>query len=285
MPISLIQVPYMVGSEHHSASDTPRRFVEAGAQELLSGQGQDVSLKQIERGGSFRDSTQAAALVNKHLAQAVGSSIRDGRFPLVVGSSCEISMGILAAFEHSDCGVVWLDAHGDYNTPETTISGFFSGMALSMVMGESYQSLWGQIGDNTPIRGENVVLLGVRDLDPAEAVRLEQSDIRMIGWKDGQPQGDIDAALDALAERVREVYLHIDYDALDPDAAPQSADFAALGGLSLESMEHIIRGVASRFRVRAAGLTAFNPDNDPEGKALRAGLRIIALLGECAPAG
>jgi arginase family enzyme len=235
--------------------------------------------------GECMDACPTDALVNKRLAAAVGGAIQAGSFPLVIGSSCEISQGILGGFDHPNCGVVWLDAHGDFNTPETTISGFFPGMALSVVAGDCYQTRWAQIGDNTPVPAEKVLLLGVRDLDPLEATRLERLPVRMIGWREGEPQGDVEAALDALAGQTREVYLHIDYDALDPAAAPDSIVFPALGGMSLDSMAGVIRGVASRFRVRAAGLTAFNPDNDPEGIALRAGLRIIELLGECAPTG
>jgi arginase len=280
MSICLIQVPYMVGNEHHSGSAAPDRYIQAGAQKLLADRGLDVTVERVERGGPFRDSTQAATLVNKQLAAAVRNAIAAGRLPLVIGSSCEVSLGILAGFEHSGCGVVWLDAHGDFNTPETTISGFFPGMPLSVLIGDCYSSLWEQVGDSSPISDADVLLLGVRDLDPAERDRLENSAVRMVGWQDGKPQADVPAALDALARQIKEVYLHIDIDVFDPQVAP-GADFHAPGGFSLEDMEDVIRAVAARFRIRAVALTAFSPDLDPDGRTLRAGLRVIELLGEC----
>lgn len=278
--ICLIQVPYMVGNEHHSGSAAPERVIQAGAEKLLADLGLAVTVERIERGGPFRDSTQASTLVNKQLAGVVRKVVTAGQFPLVIGSSCEVSLGILAGFDHADCGVVWLDAHGDFNTPETTISGFFPGMPLSVVVGDCYGSLWAQMGNSAPISEADVLLLGIRDLDPAERERLEHSSVRMVGWQNGRPQADVPAALDALAGQVTEVYLHIDIDVFDPQVAP-GADFHAPGGFSLQDMQDVIRAVAARFRIRAAALTAFNPDLDPDGRTLKAGLRVIELLGEC----
>lgn len=283
MAVRLIHVPYMVGSEYHSASAVPERYRQAGVERLLAGHGVAITETTIERDVPFRDSTQASAVVNHQVAAAVRDAHAAGQLPLVIGSSCEVSLGVLAGFDHTRCGVIWLDAHADFNTPDTTISGFFPGMALALVAGGSYQGLWSRIGESAPVPEENVLLLGVRDLDPAEKERLDRSAIRVIRWQDGQPQGDVMAALDALAARVSEVYLHIDHDVYDLAEAPHSVDFPAPGGLSLAAMETIIRAVADRFRVRAAALTAFNPDRDPDGVALRAGLRVIELI--CTSAG
>ena len=98
----------------------------------------------------------------------------------------------------------------------------------------------------------------------------------------GKAQASVPAALDALAKRVPEVYLHINLDALDPQVAPGIVDFPQPGGLTLRELEEAIRGLAMRFRIRAAAVTTYNPDLDQDGKTLRAGLRIIELLVACA---
>ena len=89
-------------------------------------------------------------------------------------------------------------------------------------------------------------------------------------------------ALDKLAQRVPEVYLHIDMDSLDPQVAPGVVFDPVPGGLSLEDMEEAIRAVFARFRVRAATLAVYNPDRDQDDKTLRTGLRIIEVLAEAA---
>lgn len=278
MEVCLIQVPYMIGDERHGASKGPQRFVQAGADRLLAAAGVAATVERVERGEPFRDSASASLAVNKQLAQIVQQAIAAGRFPLVLAGSCDVSAGILAGFDHARCGVIWIDAHGDFNTPEATITGFFAGMSLAVITGHCYQNYWVQIGDGAPIAEAATLMLGVRDLDPMERQRLDRSAIRVVSWHEGQPQADALTALDELAGRVQEVYLHVDMDALDPQVAPAIVDRPVPGGLSLRQIEEVIRAVGARFRIRAATLATYNPDLDQDEKTLRAGLRILELL-------
>lgn len=116
MHVCLIQVPYMIGDEHHPASKGPKRFVEAGVERLLTEKGMGVTLECVQRGKPFRDSANASLAVCKELASIVGRAVAAGQFPLVLAGSCDASKGILSGFDHSRCGVVWFDAHGDFNT-------------------------------------------------------------------------------------------------------------------------------------------------------------------------
>jgi arginase len=285
MRVCLIQVPYMIGDEHHGGSKGPQRFVQAGAERLLAARGVAVTVERVEpseRGKPFRDHPTASLAVNTRLEPIVRRAMAAAQLPLVLAGSCDVSMGILSGFDHARCGVVWIDAHGDFNTPESTISGFFAGMSLAVIAGHCYRELWAQVGNSVPISEAATLMLGVRDLDPAERTRLERSAIQVVNWREGKPQADVPAALDELARRVREVYLHVDMDALDPRVAPGVVDPPVPGGLSLEDLEAAIRATAARFRIRAAALATYNPDLDQGERTLRAGLRIIELLAECA---
>jgi arginase len=281
MQICLIQVPYMVGDERHGASKGPQRLTQAGAGKYLAARGIAVTVERVERGQPFGDSASASLAVCKQLASIVRKATAAGQLPLVLAGSCDVSKGVLSGFDHSRCGVVWVDAHGDFNTPESTVSGFFAGMSLAVVTGHCYQNYWAQIGNSAPVSEAATLLLGVRDLDPAERERLERSAIQVVSWREGKPQADVLASLDELARRVQEVYLHLDMDALDPQVAPGVVDHPVPGGLSLGDVEEAIRAAATRFRIRAATLATYNPDVDQDGKTLRAGLRIIELLAEC----
>jgi arginase len=281
--VALIQVPYAIGDERHAASEGPKRLVAAGAARALAARGVAATVERVDRGAPFADSASASLAVNRQLARVVRRSLASERLPVVLAGSCDVAMGVLAGYEHSRCGVVWVDAHADFNTPETTISGFFPGMSAAVVAGHCYRSFWAQIGNNTPVPEAAIAMLGVRDLSPeAERERLERSAIQVVAWRDGRPQADVLACLDELRTRVDEVYLHVDLDALDPSVASGIVDAPVPGGLSLDDAEDLLRAVGERFRIRAAAVTTYNPAVDEDEKTLRASLRILQLLGECA---
>jgi arginase len=284
--VSLIQVPYHAGDDRHGSSDGPRRLIEAGAVDQLRAQGNGVTVERAERAGPFRDTASSSAVVNKAVAALVRAAIGAGRLPIVVAGSCVTCHGVLAGFDHSACGAVWIDAHADFNTPDTALSGFFPGMSLAVATGHCYANYWGQIGDNTPLVEENVLMYGVRDLWPeAERERLQRSAINVVRWRDGEPERDVVLALDELARRVDEIYLHIDLDGFAPEVAPGIVDEPVPGGLSLEDATTIVRAAAERFHIRAATLATFTPDRDESDKTLRLGLRLIQLIGEAVSRG
>jgi arginase len=273
--VSLIQVPYMLGDPEHGAAEGPRRYLEGGAEDLLTARGHRVTVELVER------HEVGPIAVSKALAPVVRRSVADTRLPIVLAGSCDAALGVLAGFDHSHCGVVWIDAHADFNTPESSVSGFFPGMSAAVIAGHCHAELWAQAGDATPIPEERIVMLGTRELSPeAERERLERSRIHVVPWRDGRPQGDVEEALDELAARVDEVYLHVDNDALDPAVAPGIVDEPVPGGLSLEQLEATVRAVTPRFRLRAVTLATYTPARDEGDRTLRAGLRVIELLGE-----
>jgi formiminoglutamase len=102
--------------------------------------------------------------------------------------------------------------------------------------------------------------------------------VGVVLWREGDPQADVEAALEGLASRVDEVYLHIDNDALDPAVAPGIVDEPVPGGLSLEQLEDAVLAVTARFRIRAATLATYTPERDEDDRTRRAGLRVIELL-------
>jgi arginase len=265
MNVCLIQVPYMAGDERAGSSRGPERYVAAGAEWLVTANGAVGRTVRADRGDAFRDTVSASFAVCRDLARLVRQAVDHGEFPFVLAGGCDATKGVLSGFDHASTGVVWFDAHGDFNTPESTISGYFPGMSLAVITGHCYRAAWTQIGDSEPVPENATLLIGVRDLDPAERERLEASAIEVVPWRGGQPQADIHEALDRLGAHVREVYLHVDIDALDPAVAAGVVDRPVPGGLSLEQAEEAIRAVTTRFALRAVDLAVYNPDLDEGG--------------------
>ncbi len=286
--ICLIQVPFMAGDGAHPAAEGPGRYLRAGAERLLAGGGIRVTSRRAEvPAGTLVgiDVPSASRAVNRRLRPLVQEAVAAGQLPVVLAGSCDVCMGVLAGIERKQCGMVWVDAHADFNTPESSASGFFPGMSLAIATGHCHQQLWASIGDSTPVPEDATLLVGVRSLSPAAEVRrLRRSTIRTVPWHQGRPVGDLDSELDRLVGRVDEVYLHIDNDVFDPRTAPGVVDEPVPGGLSMSDMEHAVTAVASRLRIAAVTLATYTPRNDRDDRTLNAGLRILELLGHYAAA-
>lgn len=279
--VHLIQAPYDYGFSRPRLGPGrgPLRYLEAGVADDLRHQGFEVSVESVERRGATEEIPAAVVDGNQVLAAAVARAVAAEAFPLVLSGSCSASLGVLAGL-NEPVGIVWFDAHGDFNTPETTPSGFFDGMPLAVATGLCYRDVWDGIASLPPVPAAHTLLVGVRDLDPGERQNLHHSGVLMVTAGELRRQGvraALNPKLDILLSRVQEVYLHFDIDALDPELAP-GVDYKAPGGLLLGEAEEALRLVTRRLRVRAATLAAYNPDCEVEDRTLTAGLHLLLVL-------
>jgi arginase len=244
----LVLVPYHLGREGGLGEGVP--VLAEALQDLAA------STVTVTREQEAANETSACFDVVRTLAATVADVVSRGDFPLVLAGNCHSSLGTCAGLGRS-VGVVWLDAHADFNTPETTRSGFFDGMALALLTGSCWRELRSTVRGQIPVPEDHVVLVA-RDLDPLEEERLSASRVLRAG------PDDLPDALDTLRERVADVYLHLDLDVLDPSVG-RANWFAVEGGLTLAQTQAAIDDVCDRFAVRAAALTAYAPSVDPEG--------------------
>ena len=181
----------------------------------------------------------------------VDDALSAGAFPVLTAGHCTIALSTLptVARHRPDAKVLWLDAHGDFNTPQTTPSGFLGGMPLAGACG-AWESGFGAID---PTR---VVLCGVRDLDEGERALLERSPATVIG-----PTLETLVALQNALDGAP-TYVHLDCDVLDPDVMP--AEFPASGGLTEEKLYDLLDAVADSGEIVGLEVTALNvPDLAP----------------------
>jgi arginase family enzyme len=215
----------------------------------------DPDAKLVGSFGEPRTANWDADLRDSHgcLLEA-GGQVEDmlaaGSFPVLTSSDCSICMTTFQAVaRHApDVHVLWLDAHGDFNTPDTTPSGFLGGMCLSAACGR-----W-DAGFAPSLEPAQVLMCGVRDLDAGERVLVETA-----GIGNARPS-EVVGALQG-----RRVYVHLDMDVLDPDILP--AQFAVPGGLSDTGLRTLLGEVARQCDVVGLEVTAFEA---PEAFAERA---------------
>ncbi len=278
MHITMIEAPIATGTTQTGMALAPERYRQAGAAAALRERGHEV---QTVRGEpeQERDTLDAVVHGNRRLAAEIHRATDAGRFPLVLGGACNVCLGSMAGLSSGRIGVVWLDAHGDFNTPETSQSGYFDGMPLAVLTGRCHQELRGRIGGEA-VPDDRVLHIGARHLDPEEGENLHGSGILVVPAEEIRGT-DIPAslrpALEKLEARVDGVYLHLDIDVLDPAFAP-AVNFPTPGGLSLEDMEETVRLVSEVMPLRAASLTAYDPTRDADGTTLRTAIRVMEMI-------
>jgi len=280
MPLDLICVPWDSARRGERMGAGPPHFTRNGAMERLRAVAGEVRETVVGVQPGFPAEIATAFDVARATAFAVRAARGHGGFPLVLAGNCITSVGVLASLPPEGTGVVWLDAHGDVNTPETTRSGFLDGMALATVLGRCWSGMAASVHDFSPVAEERVALVGARDLDPAEAEYLERSRIRLL--RPTRARGaDLGGVLDALAGRVERIYLHVDLDVHDP-AEGVANGFAAPGGLTADEVRRVVREAAARVPIAAASITAYDPAFDTDGRMLEIGLSLMELIAELA---
>ena len=187
----------------------------------------------------------------------VDDALADGDTPVLLAADCAVSATTLsAALRHrADARVLWLDAHGDYNTPETSGSGYLGGMCLAAATGEWDAGL----GDTVP--AERVVLAGIRDLDPGERELLERSPATVIG---ASPVETLVAAKNALDGAP--MFVHLDLDVIDPEHFP--AAVPAPGGLHPDKLYDLADSVLEDSELLGLEITNFAVPDDEEASAV-----------------
>jgi arginase len=188
----------------------------------------------------------------------VEDALAADRFPILCAGDCSISLTTLPTVARlvPDVRILWLDAHGDFNTPQTTSSGFLGGMCLAGACGR-----W-DTGFNGRLDPASVVMVGARDLEAGERAELDLAGVARVD-RFSQVADAVDGA---------DVYVHLDLDVLDPDIFP--AQFAVAGGLSDDGLRTLLDEVQQAAgRVVGLEITAFEaPDDEDE----RAGLAEVA---------
>ncbi len=206
----------------------------------------------------------------------VDDALSGGNRPILLAGDCSICLTTLqAALAHRpEAKVLWLDAHGDFNTPSTTPSEFLGGMSLAGSCGQ-----W-DAGVGDPISAERVVLAGVRDLDAGERELLERSEATVIGASTVETLVAAKNALDGAP-----VYVHLDVDVLDPEALPVQDPVP--GGLSPDKLYDLLEAVAEESELVGLEVTALDVPDDPRAadEAAQVLLGAIEPLLEAIPEG
>jgi arginase len=204
----------------------------------------------------------------------------DSEFVVLVGGECSMTPGALAGLSESfygKPGMLWLDAHGDFNTPETSPSGYIGGMCLAMACGLG-PSLGPELERRRPLLAEErLVHVGSRALDPPEVIAFNSSPAKLFTAQQVRKIGAEDVGEEAarhLSNRSDWVVCHLDVDVVDPASMP-AVSYPTPGGLTIDQTALIIRAISKTGKLRVLEVAAYNPTRDRGGRSGRAIVRIL----------
>lgn len=219
-------------------------------------------------------------LVCDAVAEHVAKGLRGGHAVLVTGGNCSHSVGVLAGIQRAKgplarIGMVWLDAHGDYNTPNTTLSGMLGGMPVAVCAGLGH-ARWRELaGVLAPLPTERIVLVDVRNLDPEEERLIRATETTIAAAAPGRPGADLATAVAELAARCELIYLHVDSDILDAALTPNH-NTREPNGIDLEQAVSAMELVLATGKVVTMAVVSVSAEGEGHEIGVASGVGLIS---------
>lgn len=285
--VALIKMPYVGERNVPDTSRGPEYLEQGGIQKLLEDQGAQtkpvlntaLTAEEEKAYGSWNK----LALASGDLAKLVSEERRGGYLPVGLLANCNGILGMLSGLQHSGpsakplrVGMVFIDAHGDFNTPETTLSGMLGGMPVAIAAGQCLTRMRIKAGLEPAIPTRHIVEMCVRDTDPLEQELLDRSEIQQLTLEDVRTRSaNLHREMKRLSEATDVIYIHVDMDGLDPREVSGAALPVPGGPTSLE-LAAALTEMFKYEKVAAFGVasTPFD-DHDKAGLSRQAAYNLI----------
>jgi arginase len=285
---TLIGVPLDLGAENLGVDIGPQAFRYAGLVKKLTNVGFDITdygnvacrdRKDLKSGNPRMHYLEEIVRVNEETAEAVEAAAKEGQKIIALGGDHSINLGVVsgAASVYDRLGLIYLDAHGDMNTDETTLSGNVHGMHLASLMGFGAKELKQVHGTNVKIPKENLLHIGGSDFDQAELDLIEREKLDAFTLFDllSQNLQPLWERIDQLAARVPNIWISLDLDAIDQMYAP-GAGMPNAKGLVYREIATIAEYIGKQCNVVGIDVVEYNPLQDENNKTAELGIELIA---------
>jgi arginase len=296
--ISVIGVPLDLGAGRRGVDMGPSAFRQALLHETLRELGYDVqdagdvpvSIQETQDPGDprrkyLREIRDTCQRLRDRVVEILGG----GRMPVVLGGDHSIAMGTIAGVSaflrqrQQKLGLIWFDAHGDMNTPETSPSGNIHGMPLAAALGIGEPTLVNLAGAAPMVEGARAAVVGLRDVDPAERETIKQSGIGAFTMRDIDERGMravMEEAIKRATSGTAGIHVSFDLDGVDPEHAP-GVGTPSPGGMSYREAHLAMEMLADTEQVLVAEFVEVNPVLDHRNRTAKLGVGLLAsLLGK-----
>jgi arginase len=274
--VEIIGVPVDLGAGRRGVDMGPSAIriadleprLEALGHKVLDSGDIDVMIPETQKVGAGKLRYKAPVLAaSDELRKMVEKSLAEGRLPLVLGGDHSIAIGSVAgssnhfARQGETLGLIWFDAHGDANTPDTTPSGNIHGMSLAVCLGQGDPDLV-NLGERSPkVPARNTALIGVRDLDSGEREFLKKSGVTVFTMRDLDERGMrdvVDEAIGIASDGTAGIHLSFDLDVVDPEDAPGTGT-PVWGGITYREAHLAMEMLSDRAQIVTIDLVEVNP--------------------------
>jgi len=291
-PVHIIGVPLDLGASRRGTDGGPSALRVAGLRRAIGKLGyevtveSDVSVPTMEtrqserREARFKDEILE---VCTNVATATLNTLRAGQIPLVIGGDHSIAMGTVSGVsayfraQNADIGLIWFDAHGDMNLPGTSPSGNIHGMPLAHLLGHGDQDLANILEQNPAVKAENVVLVGIRDIDSHERELIRSTGVTAFTMRDIDELGMTHVCNETLRivnTDTAGFHVSFDVDGCDPSVIPGSGTLVP-GGVSFREAHQLLENCADTGRMTSMEVVELNPFLDQANVSAE---RAVALI-------
>jgi len=293
MDISVINVQLDLGGERRGTDMGPSAMHVAGLVPRLSKLGHKVtsihtvatpSFEATRTGNPSARFLTPIVTIAAEIAARVENALKHREFPLVLGGDHAQAIGTIVGLTNylkergERLGVLWVDAHTDMNTPDTTPSGNIHGMPLAVLLGHGPQELVSLSGSEPALRPEDVAIIGARDVDAAEAPLVKSTGVRVYTMSELDERGTslcVREALDRITEHTAGMHLSFDLDGVDPSVAP-GVGTPVPGGLTLRESLHLCEATFRTKQLMGMEVVELNPTLDVRNQTGQFGVWLIA---------
>ncbi|MBQ6820579.1 MAG: arginase [Clostridium sp.] len=296
MNISIIDMPIFYGCDNPGVEKGPKILRENNLLDIFNRSHKvcdmgEVHVENVSSNDKYAANAKMKYLdevvkANIGLADKVYESLKNSFLPLTIGGDHSLAIGSIAGsskFFNGELAVIWVDAHGDINTPESSPSGNIHGMPLASSIGVGCEDLINLYSSNIKVKPENVFLLGCRDLDLGELELIEKYNLNVWTMKYIKING-IKAVLSELLDKLRKsniknIHFSFDIDSLDPTYVPGTGT-PVEDGLSFSEAKDIIETVIGTSLVKSMDFVEFNPMLDNNNKTLETCIELLKLTSK-----
>lgn len=296
MNISIIGMPLFYGCDRPGVEKGPKELRKNNLIDIFEENHTvydlgDIEVEKVAATDKFLSNSKLKYLdqvvkSNNGLAAKVLSAFENNTLPFIIGGDHSLALGSIAGaskYLGNDLAVIWIDAHGDINTHETSPSGNIHGMPLAASMGIGYEKLTSIFFDSFKVKPENVFILACRDLDKGELELIDNLNMNVWTNDDINTKGINEVIKELLSlinkKNIKNIHLSYDIDCLDPEYVPGTGT-PVNDGLSFEQSKILLESIFSTSLVKSVDFVEYNPDLDKNNKTKETCIELLKLISK-----
>ncbi|OJJ32627.1 hypothetical protein ASPWEDRAFT_42645 [Aspergillus wentii DTO 134E9] len=273
--IAIIFSPYHVGLRDHRVGNGPHRIRSLGIVKELEALGLTVNIHEIKPVDDFEGEIGRSFEILRRTSTAVSDAVANNSFPLILSGNCMASVGVACGLKIKDLGFIYFDAHDDLDSPDVNENGYFDGMGLSMLRGESWKTLMKTVPGFEPFDYNRFIYCGLRDQSDVQRRRVIDAGMQSI-WGETSRKVDFAAELNAqLGEKsYSPALVHLDLDVLD-DSYGKVNDYPSPGGMLEDDLIACMDLVPKKSVPKSLTVCSFDPNAGDGDRIAGIGIRAI----------